>query len=258
MKIKKFILGILVTVYLIIAVFLTACLLTYNDYKISIFGDRSLIIVDNNEFEPDYKKGTLLIIQKNANDDIKEGDSIFFYNHYKSQVSVSYSKVTKTEKITDTETTYTITGDQPISSEYVIGKAATTKSIEGIGSIMKFMESRIGFILVIVFPIAVLFIYEIYVVVKEIVRPEKEEEKKEIKDEPKEEKPEEEKHEEVKEEKSEESHEEKHEEVKEEKAEESHEEKHEEVKEEPEKNETSNEEKSSESEEKKESESKEE
>jgi hypothetical protein len=222
--------------------------LTYNDYKISIFGDRSLIIVDNNEFEPDYKKGTLLIIQKNANDDIKEGDSIFFYNHYKSQVSVSYSKVTKTEKITDTETTYTITGDQPISSEYVIGKAATTKSIEGIGSIMKFMESRIGFILVIVFPIAVLFIYEIYVVVKEIVRPEKEEEKKEIKDEPKEEKPEEEKHEEVKEEKSEESQEEeKHEE-----------EKHEEVKEEPEKNETSNEEKSSESEEKKESESKEE
>ena len=251
MKIKKLIIGILITVYLVVAVFLTACLITYNDYKISIFGDKSLIIVDNKEFEPDYKKGTLLIIKKNANDDIKEGDSIFFYNHYKSQVSVSYSKVTKTEKITDTETTYTITGDQPVSSEYVIGKASTTKAIEGVGSIMKFMESRIGFLLVIVFPIAVLFIYEIYVVVKEIVRPESEEEKKEIKEEPKEKEHEEEKHEEEKHE--EEPKEEKHEEEKHE--EEPKEEKHEEEKHEEKESE---EEKSSESEEKKESESKEE
>ncbi len=210
MKIKRLIIGLLATVYLIIAVFLTACLLTYNDYKISIFGDNSLIIVDNKEFEPDYKKGTLLIIKKNANDEIKEGDSVFFYNHYQSQVSVSYSKVTKTEKITDTETTYTITGDQPISSEYVIGKASTTKAIEGIGSIMKFMESRIGFILVIVFPIAVIFIYEIYVVVKEITRPEKEEEKKEVKDEPKEEKEEHKEEHEEKEESSESEEKEEH------------------------------------------------
>lgn len=186
MKIKKIILGTLLTLYLIVAVFLTACLLTYNDYKISVIGDRSLIIVKNDEFEPDYHKGSLLIVQKNDNNDIKVNDEIFFYNTYKNQISVSHSKVEQVEKISDTETTYTLTGGSPISSEYVIGKAETTKVINNVGSFMSALESRWGFLFMIVLPISVLFIYEIYVIVKEIVRPEEEKEvKREVKEEPK-------------------------------------------------------------------------
>ena len=172
MKIKRIIIGILLTVYLLVAVFLTACLLTYNDYKISVFGDKSLIIVKNDDFEPAYKKGTLLIVKKNKNDEIKVNDEIFFYNTYKSQIVVSYSKVLKTQKITDTQTTYTITGNYELSSDYVIGKADTTTVINGVGNALAFLESRWGFLLMIVFPISVIFLYEIYAVVKEITRPE--------------------------------------------------------------------------------------
>lgn len=186
MKIKKIIIGLLLTVYLVVAVFLTACLLTYNDYKISVFGDKSFVIVKNNDFEPDYKKGTLLIITKNDNDDIKVNDEIFFYNTYKNQISVSHSKVVKVEKVHETETTYTLDGNFPISSDYVIGKADTTKVINNVGTYMSALESRWGFLFMIVLPISVLFIYEIYVIVKEIARPEEENEKNEqIKDEPK-------------------------------------------------------------------------
>ena len=181
MKIKRIIIGLLLTVYLLVAVFLTACLLTYNDYKISVFGDKSLIIVKNDDFEPNYKKGTLLIVKKNNNDDIKVNDNIFFYNTYKNQIVVSYSQVIKTEKITDTQTTYTITGNYELSSDYVIGKADTTKVINNVGNIMSFLESRWGFLLLIVLPISILFIYEIYIVVKEIVRPDDEDDKKVVK-----------------------------------------------------------------------------
>lgn len=181
MKIKRIIIGLLLTVYLLVAVFLTACLLTYNDYKISVFGDKSLIIVKNDDFEPNYKKGTLLIVKKNNNDDIKVNDNIFFYNTYKNQIVVSYSQVIKTEKITDTQTTYTITGNYELSSDYVIGKADTTKVINNVGNIMSFLESRWGFLLLIVLPISMLFIYEIYIVVKEIVRPDDEDDKKVVK-----------------------------------------------------------------------------
>lgn len=178
MKIKRIIIGILLTVYLLVAVFLTACLLTYNEYKISVFGDKSLIIVKNDDFEPTYKKGTLLIVKKNKNDEIKVNDEIFFYNTYKSQIAVSYSKVLKTQKITDTQTTYTITGNYELSSDYVIGKADTTTVINGVGNVLSFLESRWGFLLMIVFPISVIFLYEIYAVVKEITRPEDEEKEK--------------------------------------------------------------------------------
>lgn len=193
MKIKRIIFGALLTMYLIVAVFLTACLLTYNDYKISVFGDKSLVIVENNDFEPEYKKGSLLIIKKNNNDEIKVNDEIFFYNTYNNQISVSHSKVLNVQKVTDTETTYTITGNQPISSEYIIGKADTTKVIDNVGDILSLLESRWGFLFMIVLPISVLFIYEIYVIVKEIVRPEedkktvKEVVKEEVKEEPREE-----------------------------------------------------------------------
>ena len=181
---KRVIIGILVTIYLLVAVFLTACLLTYNDYKISEFGDKSLIILDNKDFEPDYHKGALLIVQKNKNDDIKVNDEIFFYNTYKNQIVVSNSKVIKTEKITETQTTYTISGNYEISSDYVIGKASTTTVINNVGDILSFLESRWGFLLVIVFPISILFIYEIYVIIREIIRPEEKAAKKEKKDEP--------------------------------------------------------------------------
>lgn len=185
MKIKRIIIGLLLTVYLLVAVFLTACLLTYNDYKISVFGDKSLIIVKNDDFEPNYKKGSLLIVKKNNNEDIRVNDDIFFYNTYKNQIVVSYSRVVKTEKITDTQTTYTITGNYELSSDYVIGKADTTKVINNVGNVMSFLESRWGFLLLIVLPISMLFVYEIYVVVKEIVRPEDDDDKKVVKTESK-------------------------------------------------------------------------
>ncbi|MBQ6546456.1 MAG: hypothetical protein IJL74_00465 [Bacilli bacterium] len=180
MKIKRIIIGIFATVYLLVAVFLTACLLTYNDYKISVFGDKSFIIVKNDEFEPSYKKGTLIIVKKNKNDDIKVNDEIFFYNTYKNQIAVSFSKVLKTQKVTDTQTTYTITGNYELSSDYVIGKADTAKVINNVGGILAVLESRWGFLLMIVFPISVIFLYEIYAVVKEIVRPEDEGKEKEV------------------------------------------------------------------------------
>lgn len=173
-KILKILFGIFVTLYLVVAVFLTVCLLSFNDYKISVIGNKSLVILDDNTLEPEYKKGSLLVIEKNKNDDIKVNDEIFFYNTYKSQVVVNKSRVDKTQKITDNETTFTVNKKYEISSEYVIGKTDTTKVIENVGSVLGFLESKWGFLIVIVFPLSLLFVYEIYAVIKEIRYPDEE------------------------------------------------------------------------------------
>ena len=173
-KILKILFGIFVTLYLVVAVFLTVCLLSFNDYKISVIGNKSLVILDDNTLEPEYKKGSLLVIEKNKNDDIKVNDEIFFYNTYKSQVVVNKSRVDKTQKITDNETTFTVNKKYEISSEYVIGKTDTTKVIENVGSVLGFLESKWGFLIVIVFPLSLLFVYEIYAIIKEIRYPDEE------------------------------------------------------------------------------------
>lgn len=177
-KFMKILLSIVVVIYAIVAMFLTACLLNYNDYKITVFGDKSLIIVNDDTLKDKYKKGSLLVVDKNG-EEIKKGDEIIFYNTYNNQVNISIAEVTAKEKITDTETTYTIKGDYDISSEYLIGSTKNVKAYGVIGAILGLLESRVGFLIFIILPITIAFLYEIYVLISEIKQAKKEVKKEE-------------------------------------------------------------------------------
>lgn len=166
-KIGKILLSILIIIYASVAMFLTACLLKYNDYKITEFGSKSLVIVADDVLEEDYKKGSLLIVEKDESN-INAGDNIIFYNTYENQVSISLSEVLSKKEITEKENTYTIAGDYDISSEYIIGSTKDVKVIPVFGSILNVLESRVGFLIFIIFPITLSFLYQIYAIVIEV------------------------------------------------------------------------------------------
>lgn len=169
MKIVKTIFSILIIPYVIIAIFTTACLMNYNKYGITQFGNKSLIIVEDNSLEPTFKKGNLLIVTKPSDlESVIPGDSIFFYNNYEEEVSVSLSTVSKRKKVTDTEYSYTIEGNYEISSEYFIGGVNNTIIYPFFGTLLNVFTSKAGYLLIFVLPILCFFIYEIYAVVKEI------------------------------------------------------------------------------------------
>ena len=73
--------------------------------------------------------------------------------------------------VNEKEVTFVMDGDYPISSEYVIGKSSTSKSYSNLGSILSVLESRYGFLFIVIFPILILFIYEIYAAIKELKSP---------------------------------------------------------------------------------------
>lgn len=179
-KLGKILLSILIIIYAVAAMFLTACLLKYNDYKITVFGDKSLIIVSDDVLEEEYKKGSLLVVEKEETK-IEKGDSIIFYNTYNNQVSIAISEVLSKEKITDKESTYTIAGDYDISSEYLIGSTKSVKVIPALGTILSILESRVGFLIFIIFPITLAFLYQIYALISEIKESKEEETKKDKK-----------------------------------------------------------------------------
>ena len=81
---KRIIGNIVITIYALIAVFTTVCLLSYNQYKVSEFGDYSFILVTNEELVPNYNKGDLVIAKSGNKSKIEIGDNIFFYTttHY--------------------------------------------------------------------------------------------------------------------------------------------------------------------------------
>ena len=173
-KVLKIIGIILGAIYCLIAITLTVCLLNYNDYNITELGDKTLIIVRDDDLEPNYQKGDLVIVKKNPNREIVAGDKIFFYDDKEEQMTVNLGSVISKVNVTKTETTFTMNGDYPLSSEYVIGKTSTSKVYHRLGSVLSTLESRFGFLFLIIFPILVLFIYEIYAVIKEVKSPDEE------------------------------------------------------------------------------------
>ena len=158
--------GILFSVYLIIALGITLLLLGYNDFKITEIGTYSLLLIDNSELAPEFNKGDLVILNKD--DEVITGKKAFFYDTYEEKIEVRLGEVQDVEKITTSEKTYTFEGDRKMSSEYVLGPANTAEVIPHLGGVLKVLESKWGFLFIIVFPILILSINQISIVCSNI------------------------------------------------------------------------------------------
>ena len=58
------------------AIFVTVCLLSYNEFKVTTFGKTSLLIVDSDEMEPEFLEGDLLVLKRNSDNKINVGDRV--------------------------------------------------------------------------------------------------------------------------------------------------------------------------------------
>ena len=76
--IGKILLIIIVVLYLVLEIFLAVCLLNYNDYRITVFGNKSLLLLTE-DLDEKYKKNDLVIVTKGDGSEVKEGDSIILY-----------------------------------------------------------------------------------------------------------------------------------------------------------------------------------
>lgn len=163
----KILLALLLIPYLVIVIFLTACLLNYNDYNLTEFGRNTLIMIGQDEIEG-FNQGDLVVVFKNKNKDINVGDNIFFYDTTSKENVVSYAKVENKVDITRSESTFTIEGGYKLSSEYVIGKESTCKTYKNVGTVLSVLESRWGFLFFVIFPIILIFMYEVYMLIMEL------------------------------------------------------------------------------------------
>lgn len=164
-KILNILLGLIGIVYFIVVIGVTTCLICYNDYKVTVFGDKSLIIIDNDD---KYSNGDLVVFEKG---DVQVGDEIFFYEVTNGVASINVGNVTEIEKVTDSESTFTINENHDISSESLIGKTADAKVYSKVGKVLSVLESKFGFLILVILPTLLLFLYEVYRLIIEIKTP---------------------------------------------------------------------------------------
>ena len=90
-KIGRFLLNTVIAFWLIAALFTTVCLLSYNEFKVTTFGNKTLLIIDSDELEPDVLEGDLLIVKRNSDNKINIGDKVFYYNSAKNTKVLVYN-----------------------------------------------------------------------------------------------------------------------------------------------------------------------
>ena len=73
-NILNFLKNIIIIAYIILIIFVTICLLSYNDYKVTVLGKTTLLPVIDEDLETNFNKGDLLLIERNRLTTIKEGD----------------------------------------------------------------------------------------------------------------------------------------------------------------------------------------
>ena len=168
-SIGKILMIVFLLLYLGVAVFVTVCLLNFNDNRVTQFGDTSLIIVDE-DLSVDYKKGDLALIKRDDGSLVNEGDSIFFYDPSLND-AVNYAEVNKID-YNGKYYTFIVGDNYTVYYDYYIGTQG--KAFRYVGSVLSVLESKWGFLLLVILPVMVAVIFEIYAIIIEVIELKKE------------------------------------------------------------------------------------
>lgn len=166
-KVIKLILGILVTIYLGVMIFTTSFLLKKNDFGAAKFFNNYLVLVEDNVVNSEYKKNDLLVIAEKSSDTIKIGEKIFYFDVLSPTKKIKINEVTKTNKVGEEQRTFTLKDNSVVVANNVMGTENNTKTLSFFGTILYVFQSRYGFLFLVIFPLSLLFIYEIYAIYKE-------------------------------------------------------------------------------------------
>lgn len=156
---KELLWRMVLVVFVIIAVFVTTCTLSTNDYNVMQFGNKIWLIAGENL--ESYSKNKLLII-KEDNRSVKLNDEVFYYAEDNEGNKVKYGQITAINN-----NSYTINNEE-IEKSMVIASNENVKQVAVLGTILSVLTSRYGYLCLIILPILLAFIYQIVQIVKEL------------------------------------------------------------------------------------------
>lgn len=162
-KILKWFWGIIEALIIVYVIFITTCILFRNKYGYTDFFDKYTFVTiseNSQRFLPNHDAGDLLII-KNQQFSIDKGDVIYYY------ATVNDEYIVRSGAVAD------VTGDEvsalyvladedktSVSNTRVIGKKVSVHP--GKGTILEVLVSRVGFLFLVLLPILLVFVYQVY------------------------------------------------------------------------------------------------
>ena len=162
MKVVKVLWHILEVIIICYVVFVTACILFRNGYGYTQFGSMTVVTVNDvnvNDFE-NISNGSLLLIKDSSS--FKVDDEVFYYDIRDQKYIVVSDRIVNIEDgkyIVDGVNENNEVVQVKLNSKKVIGKSYL--KIGTLGYLVDLLESRIGFLFLVILPIFIVFLYEL-------------------------------------------------------------------------------------------------
>lgn len=178
-KVLKITLSVLAWILLIFALLITIMVFTSdkNNGVSSLFG-RMPLTVESGSMEPTFKEGDL-IISKEIDDinELKVDDVISFWTNeiVEGQNVINTHRIVEIKDDNGTKAFVTKGDNNEKEDTYIvypskiIGKWTGTR-LGGIGKVMKFLKTKTGFLVCILIPMALFFLFELFKLIMVIVQ----------------------------------------------------------------------------------------
>ena len=154
-------------VILIAALYAFTTMATRDNQNVSNIMGYTPLVVKTDSMAPTFSAGDLIFIKKCDTSKLEEGDIICFHTIIDNEYALNTHRIEKIETVGGARS-YTTLGDNNngISDTHIISDGDIVGKYVGhlakAGKVMDFLSSSIGFLVVIVLPMLLFFIYQVY------------------------------------------------------------------------------------------------
>lgn len=158
---------ILWAIILIAALYAFTTMATKDNTNVANLFGYTPLVVESDSMAPTFSAGDLIFIRKCDPAELKEGDIICFHTIIENQYALNTHRIQSIETVGDARS-YTTIGDNNdgIADQHVISDGDIVGKyvghLTGAGKVMDFLSSSTGFLVVIVLPMLLFFIYQVY------------------------------------------------------------------------------------------------
>ncbi len=158
---------VLWAIILLAALYAFTTMATKDDQHVANILGYTPMTVETNSMKPTFQSGDLIFIKKCDTSKLKEGDIITFHTIIDNQYALNTHRIQKIEEANGVRSYITV-GDnnKGIADQHVISDGDIVGKyighISGLGKVMNFLSSSMGFLIVIVLPMLLFFIYQVY------------------------------------------------------------------------------------------------
>lgn len=153
-------------VILVAALFAFTTLATRDTNQVASLAGYTPLTVASDSMSPTFRTGDMIVIRKCDPGKLAEGDIITFHTIINNEYALNTHRIAQIQEMNGVRS-YVTKGDNNAMADVhmiadgdIVGKFVT--KLPGMGRVMDFLSSSIGFLVVIVLPLLIFFIYQVY------------------------------------------------------------------------------------------------